>query len=182
MTDVKYTHEFSTNDTSSVIDHVFYDEAQQILVVQLHRTDWYGDQVRASYADVPVSVYNQLAEINRQRLETDNDAFSVGSYWNVYIKPHYTGVSVDEISKAAPVVEDKSAPQVIQGSVSVAPAEEEEEIFILHFSSTDTPEGELGNIPIRASDEDVAIEAFHEIADIAGWEDFEVRAITRIFV
>lgn len=176
-----YTHSFDTEGTSSVIDEVFYNEDTQELYVQLFRSNWAGGNVVAGYAGVPKDIYDAMELINSSRVNDDNNDASVGAYWNIFVKPNFTGLSTDGLelepvdddeavdafpntsgfftSKAAPVeVEDVKGTE----EVSVEPAELFD--WTLTFDS-DVTEGDFA---LRAASLEDAIERFEKIAEIAG--------------
>lgn len=188
MIEIVYDREFTTDETSSVIDHVYYSTADKLLFVQLVRTDWNGNAILAGYENVPADVFTALETLNQNRLNGDTGA-SVGSYWNIWIKPNFTGYNtadVDLVSVQEREGQEKLRNLMSQPSVFVekAPAEEVpvEEVgetkFLVYWNDGSE---ECSCILIYAGSVDQALVIFNQIAKIAGWGVVKIHAVTQIF-
>lgn len=188
-----YTNSFDTHGTSSVIDEVFYNSETEELYVQLAREDWMGNKVIAGYAGVPQDIYDAMELINNSRVNEGNTDASVGSYWNIFVKPNFSGIDTNGV-ELEPVFEpDDEAVSFFTSStadveVEEAPGVEEVETeeadqqellsFVLTFDSL-TTEGELAVFATGLED---AIARFDKIAEIAGLEDAYVLSATVHFL
>lgn len=192
MTEIVYDRDFYTDGTSSVINHVYYSTADKLLFVQLVREDWNGEKVLAGYENVPADVFTALETLNQNRLNGDTGS-SVGSYWNVWIKPYFTGYSTADVEllSEAEKAEDEARQAKLRSLLDrpsvffedKAPAEEVEEVgeikFIVHFIE-DGDERESG-VVIYAGNVDQALVIFNQIAKIAGWGSAKIIAVTQVF-
>lgn len=168
-----YTHSFDTEGTSSVIDKVYYNDGSEELYVQLFRTDSYGAPVIAGYAGVPEDIYRAMELINFSRVQDGNYDASVGSYWNIFVKPNFTGIDTAEVDFDITEPDDEvvsfftsDATDVEVEDVAGAEEVKPQELYdwTLAFDS-DVTEGEFA---LRAASLEDAIERFEKIAEIAG--------------
>jgi hypothetical protein len=184
MTDIVYTHFFSTNGTSSVIEEVFYSEPDELLFVQL------VSGVVAGYEDVPLNVFTALKVLNNNRLQGDTDS-SVGRYWNSWIKPIFRGFntsdvslfSVEEYEKlnaiSSPVADNtKSAP--VEANYLYYPPFEELDQYGVILVDTGSDSDDQITLSVKATSLDDAVKRFNEAKAILGWnDDIKVRAVVK---
>lgn len=174
MTNIVYTHRFATDDTSSVIDFVYYSEPEKLLFVAL------VNGVTAGYQDVPLNVYTALDTINNNRLNGDMDS-SVGRYWNKWIKPNFTGydtsdvnlLSQAEVANVDAIANGSGFWNNIDANISVLNVPTLTR-FEIHFN-----EGEM--LAVKAIDMDTALDRFRQVKEILGWGETNIVAVTQFF-
>lgn len=186
MTDVVYDREFDTEGTSTVIDRVYYSTKDKLLFVQLHRTDWHGDPILAGYQDVPADVFTALETTNQNRIKGDQNA-SVGSYWNLWIKPYFTGYDTSEVELVSAEEEAKNAPvfgsRILTGSgvvvaSTLAPVQPNKTEFTINFVDD---QNESCSLTLFAADVNDALLRFNGIAETAQWDTVEITSVTQHF-
>lgn len=193
MTEIFVDREFSTDETSSVIDHVYYSTEEKKLFVQLMPR---GDQasVLAGYENVPEDVFTALETINTNRLNGDENS-SVGRYWNQWIKPYMKGLDtadLDLVTKDDERVLDSLSSFFAQsgkyayGEISTPDATilpvdppRQELRFGVTFVSSD---GQDVTLSVKAYDVHDAVKRFNEAITVLGWEPVEVKSVTQFFV
>lgn len=154
--DFVYTDHFAARN-SSVIDDVYYNSDSQRLVVRLLSGS------AAGYERVPADVFNGFKN------ENDSWSGSVGSYWNSWIKPNFTGFSTGEI----------------ENYVSAEAAAEEEDVTFVGVSSDLSPwyvgytvDGGEWDILVNATDLRDAVDRVEKMAVIANWNGLSVTSVT----
>lgn len=168
MSAFEYTdHHFS--EASSAIDDVYYNEKTQELVIETYSGSLAG------YYGVPREVYDAFV------LEDTARAYggSLGGYWNTIIKPNFKGFSTSYISNfkqldTTPVLNETFVFQTEEVEVPEATRSE----YTITFSNDDYRDNE---IVVFAASNDAVLVAFGKIADIAGWSNYKITALTQHF-
>lgn len=199
MTDVVYTRAFDTDDSSSVIDCVYYSEPEKLLFVEL------VNGVLAGYKDVPLNVFTALDTINTNRLNGDLNE-SVGRYWNLWIKPNFSGYDtsdIDLLSEADVARQERlrnlmtkadgvfvRTPQVYESfyrdsvdlpNATILPVDPPAQLSHFGVTIEDDDEGETINLTVLATDMDDAIDRYRQAEKILGWDEAVIVSVTKFF-
>lgn len=100
MTEVFCDRWFDTEETSSVIEAVYYSSERRELFIQLVPRDDYPGIV-AGYKGVPANIFTALEVLNSKRLNGEKWS-SVGKYWNYFVKPYFEGLPTKDVDIFVP--------------------------------------------------------------------------------